>query len=236
MGVARTVGGKRLDPELKKLFFERLHAVGSVSPVARELGLNLNTAFTLARKAGMNYGHLGHPGREEYLKLRARGVSRREAAERVGAHPRTALDWDRGIRKSSNSRIYPDGRRVNYTTGTVTMSGVITTAPARPVSLKSLEKKLHPRSQCGRTRPPLRPIRRTKRSGGEARQSAAGRRQGRARAGGRRRQWPADTTPGSELEGADRAARRRRQREQAAPGRQTTKPLPPTNAEKEVSA
>ncbi|MEE1736823.1 hypothetical protein PUR49_09970 [Streptomyces sp. BE147] len=120
MGVARTVGGKRLDPELKRLFFERLDVVGSVSPVARELGLNLNTAFALARTAGMSTGHLGHPGRKEYLKLRARGVSRREAAERVGAHPRTAQDWDWGIRKSNNSRIHPDGRRVNYTTGTVT--------------------------------------------------------------------------------------------------------------------
>lgn len=139
------MGGKRLDPELKRLFFERLDVVGSVSPVARELGLNLSTAFTLARKAGMNHGHLGHPGREEYTKLRARGISRREAAERAGVNPRTALDWDWGIRKSNNSRIHPDGRRVNYTTGTVTMSDVIITAPVRPVSLKSLEKKLHPR-------------------------------------------------------------------------------------------
>ncbi|MFG2841094.1 hypothetical protein ACGFYE_39660 [Streptomyces zaomyceticus] len=109
MGVARTVGGKGLDPELKGRFFERLDAAGSVSPVAREPGMNLNTAFTLARKAGLNYGHLGHPGREEYRKLRASGVPRRDAAERVGVHPRTALDWDCGIRKSSNSRIYPDG-------------------------------------------------------------------------------------------------------------------------------
>ncbi|WP_285740817.1 IS30 family transposase [Kitasatospora phosalacinea] len=55
------------------------------------------------------------------------------------------MDWDWGIRKSNNSRIYPDGRRVDYTTGTVTMSDVITTAPVKQVSLKSLEKKLHPR-------------------------------------------------------------------------------------------
>ncbi|MFF4283684.1 IS30 family transposase [Streptomyces kronopolitis] len=79
------------------------------------------------------------------MKLRARGVSRREAAERAGVHVRTAKDWDNGVRRSGNGRVYPDGRRVNYTTGTVTMSGVIMKAPVRPVSLKSLEKKLHPR-------------------------------------------------------------------------------------------
>ncbi|GGQ50379.1 hypothetical protein GCM10010279_69530 [Streptomyces mutabilis] len=136
------MGGKRLDPALKQRFLERLDAVGSVSPVARELGLNLNTAFTLARKAGMTTGHLGHPRREEYKQLRARGVSRREAAQQVGVNPRTAKDWDNGVHKSRNGRLYPDGRRVNYTTGTVTMSGVINKAP---VSLKALEKKLHPR-------------------------------------------------------------------------------------------
>lgn len=56
---------------------------------------------------------------------------------------------------------------------------------------------------------------------------------GRAADGGGGRRTPRRR---SGLEGADRAGRRGRQREQAAPGRQTTKPLPPTNAEKEVSA
>ncbi|WP_445276253.1 IS30 family transposase [Streptomyces sioyaensis] len=93
----------------------------------------------------MKFGHQRHPRREEYERLRARGVSRREAAEQAGVHPRTAKDWDYGVRKSGNGRVYPDGRRVNYTTGTVTMSGVIIAAPVRPVSLKALEKKLHPR-------------------------------------------------------------------------------------------
>ncbi|MFE4873451.1 hypothetical protein [Streptomyces sp. NPDC056682] len=52
---------------------------------------------------------------------------------------RTAKDWDYGVRKSRNGRAYPDGRRVNYTTGTATMSGVIMTAhQVRPVSLKAL--------------------------------------------------------------------------------------------------
>ncbi|MFC5260425.1 IS30 family transposase [Streptomyces cinereospinus] len=73
-------------------------------------------------------------------------MSRREAARRTGVNERTAKDWDNGVRKSRNGRAYPDGRRVNYTTGTVTMSGVIMTAhQVRQVSLKALEKKLHAR-------------------------------------------------------------------------------------------
>lgn len=58
------MGGKRLDPALKKRFLERLDAVGSVSVVARELGLNRNTAFALAYKAGIKVGHQRHPRRE----------------------------------------------------------------------------------------------------------------------------------------------------------------------------
>ncbi|MCX4970779.1 hypothetical protein OHA98_39750 [Streptomyces sp. NBC_00654] len=50
MGVARTVGGKRLDPALKRRFLERLDVVGSVSPVARELGLVV---------VGVTIGHEG---------------------------------------------------------------------------------------------------------------------------------------------------------------------------------
>jgi IS30 family transposase len=48
---------------------------------------------------------------------------------------RTALDWDKGIRQIGHSRLYPDGRRVDYT------SGVISHQPA-PLALEAV---LHPR-------------------------------------------------------------------------------------------
>jgi IS30 family transposase len=63
--------------------------------------------------------------------MRSEGVSRREAAVRVGVHERTARDWDQGVRKSRNSRFYPDGRRVDYTTGRTTMESM--TSPPPPV-------------------------------------------------------------------------------------------------------
>ncbi|MFI6287954.1 IS30 family transposase, partial [Streptomyces sp. NPDC051018] len=82
-----------------------------------------------------------HPRRDEYERLRARGVARRVAARQVGVNERTAKDWDWGVRKTRSSRTYPDGRRVDYAAGTVTMPDVTTP----PVGLTALEKQLHPR-------------------------------------------------------------------------------------------
>ncbi len=82
----------------------------------------------------------GHPGRSRYEELRGRGVNRREAAAEVGVHLRTAQDWDNGIRYKGNIREYPDGRRVDYTTG-VTMYIDVAVQPL----LTRLEAALDPR-------------------------------------------------------------------------------------------
>jgi IS30 family transposase len=127
--------------ELRARFLARLDVVGNVTVVARELGLNQATAFTWARKAGRRSVRRGHPRRGEYAQLRAQGVPRRRAAEQAGVNERTARDWDQGIRKSRNTRTYPSGLRVDYASGTATMTGVTTPAPG----LAALEKQLHPR-------------------------------------------------------------------------------------------
>ncbi|MET8801001.1 hypothetical protein ABZV91_32090 [Nocardia sp. NPDC004568] len=54
---------------------------------------------------------------------------------------RTARDWDGGVRKTSTSRTYRDGLRVDYAAGTATMAGVNTVSPI----LSVLDKQLHPR-------------------------------------------------------------------------------------------
>lgn len=128
--------------ELKEAFFEVLDRVdGSIAGAAREIGVSRNTAYVWARRAGVRgRGKTGtgpHPRRGEYDQLRAGGMRRREAAEHVGINVRTARDWDQGIRKSGNSRIYPDGRRRDYKTG---MTALVET-PALP----ALETVLHPR-------------------------------------------------------------------------------------------
>jgi IS30 family transposase len=105
--------------ELKAKFFEILDRVGSVATAACEAGVNRNTAYGWARKAGRRSTPPSrrHPRRDEYERLRKQGVARRRAAERVGVNERTAKDWDWGVRKTRSSRTYPDGRRVDYNTG-----------------------------------------------------------------------------------------------------------------------
>ncbi|AWI32996.1 IS30 family transposase [Streptomyces tirandamycinicus] len=117
--------------------------MGSVTVVARELGVNRNTAFGWARQTGRCSVRLPrrHPRRDEYERLRAEGVAQSVAARRVGVNERTARDWDQGVKKTATTRTYADGRRVDYAAGTVTMGGV--TAPS--VGLAALDKQLHPR-------------------------------------------------------------------------------------------
>jgi transposase, IS30 family len=112
--------------EVKARFFASFDRTGSVTVSAAELGINRNTAFGWARKAGLRSTRLreGHPGRVEYDQLRASGSSRREAAVAVGVHVRTARDWDHGVRKLNGRRLYPDGRLVDYARGTITSQPV----------------------------------------------------------------------------------------------------------------
>ncbi len=121
----------------------RLDVVGNVSVVARELGVNRNTAFGWARQTGRSSVRVSrrHPGRDEYEQLRAKGVAQSVAARRAGVNERTARDWDQGVKKSGTTRTYADGRRVDYAAGTLTMGGVTTA----PVGLAALDKQLHPR-------------------------------------------------------------------------------------------
>jgi IS30 family transposase len=126
--------------ELKQRFLDRFDVVGSVTATARELGLNRNTAFSWARQAGRRStrGSQRHPRRDEYEQLRAAGVPRRRAAERIGINERTAKDWDYGVRKTRNGRTYPNGVHVDYATGTSTIVCVNAVSPV-------LDKQLHPR-------------------------------------------------------------------------------------------
>ncbi|GAA1467445.1 IS30 family transposase [Nocardiopsis exhalans] len=128
---------------LRERFLELMTESGNVTEVAQKLGINPNTAFTWARKAGLRSRRQQrrHPARDEYHRLRKSAVPRREAARRVGINERTAKDWDRGVRKSGNSRIYADGRRVNYSTGQTTIEPMTSPQPA----LDALERQVHPR-------------------------------------------------------------------------------------------
>ena len=82
--------------------------------MARELGYVRVTCYKWAHQAGIFTGKDVSDERQEFLRLRSEGVSRREAAEQVGVDKRTAQDWDKGIRQFYGGRVYPDGRVVKY--------------------------------------------------------------------------------------------------------------------------
>lgn len=57
--------------------------------------------------------------KQRFLELSALGWSDTAAAREVGVHPNTGRDWRKGIRRVGNTRVHPDGRVVDYRTGTV---------------------------------------------------------------------------------------------------------------------
>lgn len=119
--------------EQKNTFFKAFDRLQNVSAAAREAGFPIYTCYQWVNKAGLNTSPPRGQKREEFLRLRAAGKSRKEAAGIVGVHGRTAEDWDHGVRRSGNVRIYPDGRRVDYKRGvttTVDPSGALSSAPA----------------------------------------------------------------------------------------------------------
>ncbi len=82
--------------------------------MARELGYVRVTCYKWAHQAGIFTGKDVIEQRDEFLRLRSEGVSRRDAAAQVGVDKRSAQDWDKGIRQFYGGRVYPDGRVVKY--------------------------------------------------------------------------------------------------------------------------
>ena len=135
--------GKRLYTRAEKdQFFREFDRVGSVTAAARSLGFNRGTCAQWTRKRGLSSKRARHESYDEFLRLRGEGATRRKAAAAVGVHLRTAKDWDRGIRKVGNSRIYPDGRKVDYTRGVTIVNfsaGGSETMPYPAVTVAQLE-------------------------------------------------------------------------------------------------
>ena len=100
----------------KEEFFRRLALTPNVSAVAKEMGFPRVTCYAWAHKTGIFTGEARktNPRREEFRRLRAAGLTRVEARQRVGADARSATDWDKGITIINRGRVYPDGRVVRY--------------------------------------------------------------------------------------------------------------------------
>ena len=134
--------------EEKAEFFRRLSANPNVSAVAKEMGFPRVTCYAWAHKAGIftSEARKVNPRREEFLRLRANGLSRADARKRVGADARSATDWDKGITIINRGRVYPDGRVVRYPESII--EGVPerrTRAIGGSVDLNVVEKVIHTR-------------------------------------------------------------------------------------------
>ncbi|GAA1216911.1 hypothetical protein GCM10009655_15340 [Rhodoglobus aureus] len=105
---------RRFTAEEKSAFLRRLVEVGNVSRVARELGINRVTGYAWAHRAGIFTSDAVDVKRREFFRLRGEGVSRRDAAKRLGIESHQASDWDKGIRVFSKGRVLADGRVVLY--------------------------------------------------------------------------------------------------------------------------
>ncbi|MET3165557.1 UNVERIFIED_ORG: IS30 family transposase/transposase-like protein [Arthrobacter sp. UYEF10] len=88
---------QRYSPAVVEEFLTLLRNVGSVSAVAKQLGLNLSTCSNWAKDAGMASTCLRRPSAKQlhYLRLREEGAGRRDAARTVGASKQSSYQWDR---------------------------------------------------------------------------------------------------------------------------------------------
>lgn len=137
---------KRYTQEQKDEFFAAFEKHQNVSQAAREVNMPIHTCYQWAVKAGLKILK-PHAGKlEEFLRLRAQGMPRKEATELVGIHERTAHDWDNGVKHINNTRIFPDGRVVDYNSGmtTDTTESGRQQSTANP-SILALDKQIDPR-------------------------------------------------------------------------------------------
>lgn len=128
--------------EEKAEFFRRLNEQGNVSAVARQLGFNRVTCYKWAHQAGIytSEARAVNPRREEFLRLRSKGLTRSEAATAVNADARSAADWDKGITIIHRGRVYPNGRVVRYPKPKQDVVKTVQTALGEEVSLAQVEK------------------------------------------------------------------------------------------------
>jgi transposase-like protein len=140
---------RKYSAEEKAEFLRRVVEQPNVSLVAKQLGIPRVTCSAWAHEAGIftSEARKVNPRREEFLRLRAEGLTRAQARARVGADQRSATDWDKGIQIINRGRVYPDGRVVRYPQRTI--SGVKpsrrTRAIGGSVDLEVVEKVIHVR-------------------------------------------------------------------------------------------
>jgi transposase, IS30 family len=97
-------------------------ATGSINQAAKSCDVSHGVARRLLVAEGLVAAAREPRGKavakRRFFELLAAGWSAARAAREVGVHERTASDWRDGIRKIRNTRVFPDGTVIDYTTGT----------------------------------------------------------------------------------------------------------------------
>ena len=141
-GRVRTV----VDDRLRAVLIAEFERTGSIGRAAVAAGLCHDAARRALVRAGLwvvQTQPVGKPvAKARFLELVAQGSSVAAAARAVGVNARTAQDWARGIRKSGNTRVHPDGVVVDYNTGTRYLSDVTALSAAAGGRYLSLDDRL----------------------------------------------------------------------------------------------
>jgi len=130
---------RRYTLEDKAAAVEAFTRLGNGRAVARELGFPYLTVYQWLVACGVDVGRDRALRKEEYFRLRGMGVHRSEAAKLTGFHIRNVRDWDRGIRRTSHSRTFPDGHTIDYN------KNVNVESMVAGVRISALEQALDPR-------------------------------------------------------------------------------------------
>jgi len=108
--------------DLRAEVVEEFTRTGSINRAAITSGLSHDAARRILVGEGIvpskRLGVGKRQAKARFLELIEQGWSSTRASREVGVHPRTGRDWRRGVRKTGNTRVYPDGTVVDSVTGT----------------------------------------------------------------------------------------------------------------------
>jgi IS30 family transposase/bacterioferritin-associated ferredoxin len=135
--LGRRVSGRRtvITDALREQVIAVFRESGNITGAGSACGLRHDTARRILAAAGLvpavRAVKRKTQAKVRFEELMEAGWSITRAAQEVGVHPRTGRDWHHGVRRVGNTRVYPDGRVVDY--GTATRYSTSMTRPAEAV-------------------------------------------------------------------------------------------------------
>ena len=116
--------GRRRAPFVARsvVWLEILLATNGHLLMATDIGIHPQAYYRWLVEAGINPRRRCLQRRAEFDSLRATGTARKDSAQRVGIHIRTAIDWDLGMGRPQGLHIDPSGRIMDYNKNVTTLN------------------------------------------------------------------------------------------------------------------